>query len=120
TNIVAAAHRLNRTDYRATNDPGRLSDTWSEAHRAFHEALVAGCDCQTLLRVRRQLYAQSERYRRLSVPLARTDRDLNREHRELMQATLDRQADRAVTLMTAHLSETTRVLLQAMGHPPVK
>ncbi len=58
------------------------------------------------------LYAQSERYRRLSVPLAATARDLNREHQAIMEATLARDAGRARTLMTEHLESTTRVLLE--------
>jgi DNA-binding GntR family transcriptional regulator len=117
TSLVAAAHRLNRTEQRAPDDPNRLSETWSEAHRAYHEALVAGCDNQTLLLVRRQLYAQSERYRRLSVPLAHADRDLPREHREIMEAALSRQADRAVELIVAHFSLTTQIVLQGMEQP---
>ena len=114
TNVVAAEYRLGRTTYRAADDPNRLSEEWSDAHRLFHESLVAGCDNRALLRVRSQLYDQSERYRRLSVPLAHTTRDLDREHRELMNMALQRQADRVCELMVAHLSETTKILLEAL------
>jgi plasmid stability protein len=63
------------------------------------------------------LYAQSERYRRLSVPVAKHDRDLEAEHRGIMEAALARDANRAVQLLTEHLSATTRILLDA---PEVK
>jgi DNA-binding GntR family transcriptional regulator len=119
TNLVAAGHRLNRTDYHAAEDPKLLSDAWNEAHRAFHESLVAGCDNHTLLQVRRQLYAQSERYRRLSVPLAPDDRDLSWEHREIMEAALARDADRATELMGKHLSLTAQIVLQALQPRPI-
>jgi DNA-binding GntR family transcriptional regulator len=109
--LVASFHRLSRTPEREPGDLERMSEAWSQAHAAFHTALVSSCDSPCLLRVRDTLYAQSERYRRLSVPLAEVTRDLNREHRDLMDATLERDADRATKLMTLHLELTTRVLL---------
>ena len=109
--LVAALHRLSRTPERQPGDPERMNEAWSAAHAAFHEALVAACDSPWLLRLRATLYAQSERYRRLSVPLAEVARDLNREHREIMEAVLARDAARAKEQMTKHLDLTTRVLL---------
>jgi DNA-binding GntR family transcriptional regulator len=63
------------------------------------------------------LFAQSARYIALSVPLARRDRDRNQEHRELMDAVISRNADRAVELMTNHLQLTTQILLDALAVP---
>ncbi len=111
--LVAAHHRLARTPERAEGDALRVSEAAAEAHAAFHRALVAGCDSAWLLRLRDLLYAQSERYRRLSIPLARAERDLAREHRELMEAALARDADRAVRLLADHLSLTSAILLEA-------
>jgi len=110
--LMGAFHRLSRTPERAPEDPKRLNDVWSLAHGVFHEALVAACDSPCLLRVRANLYAQSERYRRLSIPLAEVDRDLNQEHQEIMEAVLNRDAARARSLMKQHLEVTTRVLLE--------
>lgn len=109
--LVAASHRLSRTPEREAGDPQRMNEEWSAAHAAYHEALVAACDSPWLLRLRGILYAQSERYRRLSVPLAGVARDLDREHREIMEAALARDAGRAEALMTEHIEPTTRVLL---------
>lgn len=119
--LVAAFHRLSRTPERAPGDPQRMNEEWSAAHAAYHEALVGGCDSPWLLRLRGLLYAQSERYRRLSVPLAEIARDLNREHRDIMEAALARDAERAKTLMKEHIELTTRVLLEQswpVGAPP--
>ena len=110
--LVAAFHRLSRTQERALEDPQRMNEAWSVAHAAFHEALVSACDSLCLLQIRASLYAQSERYRRLSVPLAGADRDLNREHRDIMQAALDRDIGCAKHLMMRHLELTTSVLLE--------
>ena len=109
--LVAAFHRLSRTPERTPDDPERLSEEWVEAHGAFHLALVAACDSGWLLRLRDMLYSQSERYRRLSFPLAAAKRDLNREHGAIKDAALARDAERAVALMSEHLELTTRILL---------
>ena len=115
--VVAALHRLSRTPERVADDPRRVTEEFSQAHGAFHAALVAACGSQTLLRVRTQLFAQSERYRRLSVPLAAGERDLNAEHSAIAEAVLARDAVAAVGLMAQHLDYTTRIVLQGAGLP---
>ena len=117
--MVAAFHHLSRLPERDPGDPARQGDAWCEAHAAFHAALVAACDSPWLLRLRGILYAQSERYRRLSVPLARAPRDLVREHREIMAAMLDHDGDRAAVLMAGHLRATTGILTGSGSMPPV-
>jgi DNA-binding GntR family transcriptional regulator len=116
--IVAAYHRLSRTPHNAPDDPRRLNDDFAAAHAEFHQALVSACSSPWLHRIRHILFAQSARYVALSVPLARRDRDRNLEHRELMDAVIGRDADRAAELMTAHLNLTTRILLEALSEAP--
>lgn len=112
--LVAAAHRLARTPERAPDDPARSNEDWAEAHAAFHLALVDGCNSPWLLHLHALLYAQSERYRRLSVPFAISGRNVNEEHQAIVTATLARDAKAAVQLLTAHLEVTTRILLNAV------
>jgi DNA-binding GntR family transcriptional regulator len=119
TGIVASFHKLNGTPERAPGDPERLSDDWSLAHQAFHQSLVASCDSRWLLRLRAILYAQSERYRQLSVPLAETKRDVRGEHQEIVDATLARDAERAVVLLSNHFERTTSILLRAAWADPI-
>jgi DNA-binding GntR family transcriptional regulator len=111
--LVAAFHRLSRTPERVASDPMRSADEWADAHAAFHAALVEGADSPWLLRLHAQLYAQSERYRRLSVPLGSEARDVGREHQEILDATLRRDAAAAVALLSRHLGATTAILLDA-------
>jgi DNA-binding GntR family transcriptional regulator len=115
--IVGAFHRLSQTPHNAPDDPKRLNDAFASAHATFHQELVSACTSPWLHRVRDTLFAQSARYIALSVPLARQGRDRNREHRELMDAVISRNADRAVELMTAHLNLTTQILLDALAAP---
>ena len=112
SHLVAALHRLSRTPEREPGDPQRMSEEWSAAHAVFHQALVDACDSPWLLRLREMLYDQSERYRRLSVPLAEVARDLNAEHRSLVDAALARDAAKARDLIAQHLELTTRMLLE--------
>jgi len=111
--IVATFHQFSRVPERDPMDPARLNDEWVELHKAFHAALVQACDKSWLKRLRTMLYAQSERYRRLSVPVRRGKRNVVAEHRAIMDAVLARDADRACALMAEHLSLTTRILLEA-------
>jgi DNA-binding GntR family transcriptional regulator len=111
--LVAAAHRLARTPERVPDDPARTNEDWAEAHAAFHFGLVEGCNSPWLLHLHSLLYAQSERYRRLSVPFATSGRDVNEEHQAIVAATLARDAGTAVRLLSAHLETTTHILLHA-------
>lgn len=111
--LVGAYHTLSRVELRNPQDPVALNAEWIGAHHDFHEALVAACDSPWLLRVRRMLYAQSERYRQLSLPLGQTPRDLDDEHQQIMKAALDRNIPEAMAAITRHLTTTMTVLLEA-------
>ena len=118
TRVVATFHRLSRTPERDPENPAQSNEAWNVAHRAFHEALVSACDSAWWLKLRELLYTQSERYRRLSVPLAKQKRDAAAEHRALVEAVLARDADRACNLIAAHLKLTTRLLLGGQLQSP--
>lgn len=111
--VVATYHELARTPQRVADDLDRISEAWAQAHGRFHAALCDACDSPWLLKLRQVLYDQSERYRRLSIPLAREDRDIDREHREIMEASIARDEERASFLLRGHLKLTTRILLSS-------
>lgn len=112
-NIVATEFELSKLNLQDANDPVRVSEAWAETHKRFHEALVAACDSPWLLRLRELLFVQSERYRRVSVPLDRAKRDLAGEHKELAQAAVARDVGRATEAIRTHLAKTTRILIQS-------
>lgn len=113
TGIVAAYHRLSRLSEPSDEDPLRVNENWSIAHGEFHYRLVCACASPTLLRIRDQLYAQAERYRRLSLPLKTSLRDVDGEHKAIMEATLARKPEEACELMNRHLHKTSRILLES-------
>jgi GntR family carbon starvation induced transcriptional regulator len=114
TAIVAALHRLSRTPYSAPGDDRRLSEEWAAAHSAFHEALVSATGSIWLSRIRSSLYQQSERYRRLSVPVRVSKRDVEEEHRAISKAALGRQKARACELMREHLMMTMNIIIKGL------
>jgi DNA-binding GntR family transcriptional regulator len=77
---------------------------WSEAHRAFHEALFDACDSAWLRRFVGTLYDHSERYRMLSVRSHR--RDTLEEHGAIFRSAMERNAPEAVTWLRRHLGNT--------------
>jgi DNA-binding GntR family transcriptional regulator len=116
--IVMAHHRLMLTPLSSTDGTKATNDEWIVYHTKFHSALVSACGSPVLLQIREWLYAQSERYRRLSLPLnepfsgAAERRDLAREHKMLAEATINRDVEQAVTLMSEHLRKTTEMALR--------
>lgn len=111
--VISAFHQLSRAQPLTDGTPKRLTPDWYRLHRAYHDALVGACDSPWLLRLRTMLFAQSERYHRLSVPLALLERNTDDEHRGIMDAVLARDGDTAVSMISAHMLETMRILLDA-------
>lgn len=64
-----------------------------------------------MLNLRAMLYAQSERYRHLSFWLAREDRDIDAEHKGILDACLARDAALACRLIDQHLQRTADILV---------
>jgi DNA-binding GntR family transcriptional regulator len=108
--IVAANHALIRTP----QDIFDVSDEWTAAHAKFHYALVVACDSPWLLRIREQLFAQGERYRRINIRMSGEDRDLRSEHARLADAVLSRDLASASELMSQHLRLTETLTLESL------
>ena len=115
TAIVAALHSLLRTAKPTSNSTVAEQEAWFTAHNKLHEALVAACTSPLRLRMRGQLYTLGERYRRISGRPSEAVRDIDREHREIVDAVLARDADRAAALMSAHLELTATYLIGEMS-----
>ncbi len=110
TGILAAHHRLERTP--VTRDDGTVSEDWSVRHRDFHQSLLTGCGNRRLESVANSLRDSAELYRRWYWVL--TDdhqRDLAREHRELRDLALARDADRAIAVLAEHIDRAPSLLI---------
>ena len=113
--VLAAAHRLRRTPMKSAQDAS-LTESWVARHAAFHLSLVSACGSRRLLKIHAQLYEQSERYRGLSV-YVEGHRNVDGEHDALVDAALDRDADRLVGLTLAHFRKTTALIVDGARRP---
>jgi DNA-binding GntR family transcriptional regulator len=102
-------HQLSRTPSQV--DPDKINPDWTRLHARFHDDLIAACDSVWWLRLRGQLFLQAERYRRMLLPYTRVERRVDDEHREIVELTLARKADRASKALAAHLQRTADILL---------
>ena len=111
--IVGAFHELQKATPLEQKHLQPLMADWSAVHQRFHASLVAACGSPRLLSIREALIEQSERYRKLSVSYHPGERNLNEEHRQIMEAVIDRDAAAAVALIARHFNKTTKILLEA-------
>lgn len=108
--LLSTWHQLSRTQ--PVTD-GIANADWARLHAQFHDDLIEACDSQWWLRLREQLYMQAERYRRMTLPHRRGGRDVDAEHREILDLTLARDADKACAALTEHLNLTAKLLLSS-------
>jgi len=110
SDVVAKHHTLERVG--ATVTGAEVSDDWHAAHEAFHLAILAGCGNTYLYEATARLRSISVVYRCWSSEEhRRANRDVEAEHRAIMQATVARDADLAVTLSERHVRLTTELLI---------
>jgi DNA-binding GntR family transcriptional regulator len=116
SNILSAFHRLSHVD--APTSPEKHA-AWTVAHQQFHEALVLGCASPWLLRLSALLYDKSERYRNLAERQPDSQRrDIQGEHKALMDAVMAHDSDRACSLLEKHFWETTEIILKSSFGAP--
>ena len=86
---------------------GTLTE-WLDAHRAYHQALVAGGCSPRLRSIANALRDNAELYRMWSRTWAHdVDRDLAAEHRAIMTAAISADADAAAEALSQHIARTT-------------
>jgi DNA-binding GntR family transcriptional regulator len=113
--VIGEFHCLSRLPKFDAGGTPFMSPLYKEQHRRFHRELVSACTSRWMKRFDATLFDHSERYRELIVTYysdAAPERDVLAEHCDLMQAALDRDADRAVELATRHIEVTAANLLE--------
>jgi GntR family carbon starvation induced transcriptional regulator len=104
--IVLAAHRLARVEREGAEGYGSFNPEWEERHRAFHLALIAACGSRWLVAFYETLMDSNTRYRYLAFADGSEPRDVEGEHRAIVEAVLARDAERAVAAANAHIRKT--------------
>mgnify|MGYP006268857623 FL=1 len=122
--VLAAMHMLSRTPLPSSSEDRGAAALWEERHRRFHLALVSACGSEWLLRFWNMLVDHTERFRKLRLLHRHTAeaevRDVNDEHRAIMNAVLARDATAAIGLMDLHLAKTNQSVLRLLeaGYAP--
>ena len=119
TEVVAAFHRLKRTPPRSLDHPLRISPAASLAYTRFREALVAACDNPRLLGLRESVLAQNERYRQICLVLGPTMPDLAAGYDQVVEAAIDRDAERAVMALGERLRTNHDLMAKRLAHSGV-
>lgn len=104
--LVLAHHRMTRA-------PREDVDGFEAVHKSFHMALLAACHWPILLRLCSQLYDLNIRYRYLAgKSISYGARDVTREHREILDAAIARDAELAGAKLLAHYRDTGAYLTE--------
>ena len=109
--LVLAYHRLSKVPRSPNKEQYEENPEWERLHRAFHRALIGACGSRWLTLFCEQLADQSYRYRQLSVRRIYPKRHELDEHRVIMQAAIDGDADQVIRLITDHYQKTANVIL---------
>lgn len=112
--VLLSFHRLSRTPRHVEGARDR-NPAWERAHRAFHRALIEGSGSPWLIDTCERLFDATERYRHLARIAGISRGDLEDEHRAIMQDAVDRNADRAVVLLTMHFRRTADLVQNVLG-----
>ncbi|HEV2508805.1 FCD domain-containing protein [Bosea sp. (in: a-proteobacteria)] len=119
--IVAAFHALDLQVRRLAPIGRELSvdelSTLEIRHQEFHSALIARCGSRRLINLSDQLHVETQRYRlpALAGKMPTGTRDVALEHRQIMDATLARDADKAQALLAAHYRRTAELIEAQMS-----
>ncbi len=109
--VVSSSHILSRATQAVAGNIGdqELFDEWERRHRAFHTSLFAAAPSEWTRYFLTLSYQQMERYRRMFQTVAAEhykERDIQTEHAEIVDAVLERDADKAAALLEQHLTRT--------------
>lgn len=104
--LVLAHHRMSHTNQSELQ-------VYEGHHKRFHMALLAGCASPILLRFCGQLYDLNVRYRNLAGKSERYGtRDVQAEHREMLDAAINRDAEAVCRSLKDHYRNTGAFLAE--------
>ena len=104
-NLILAYHRLSRTRIRLPEEGGGDNSEWEIKHRAFHTALIAACGSSWLIGFCNDMMDHAERYRYIAM-VSYPRRNSAQEHRLIMEAAIDGEAELAKQRLIAQYQLT--------------
>ena len=109
--VISTHHQLSRTPMVSPDNKDQMNPDWTRLHSEFHDAIISECDSDWWLKLRNHMFLQAERYRQLGIPYSNIERDIEEEHRDIMEAVVARDQDRAIELLSNHIQRTADILM---------
>ncbi|RZN31436.1 GntR family transcriptional regulator [Bradyrhizobium sp. Leo121] len=113
--LVLAAHYLFKTPRQSTGSI-KLNPEWDARHRAFHLAVIDGSPSRWIRDFHANLFDYADRYRHqyISAETHVGSRDVEEEHREILDAAISRSTERLIELLNDHTRRTTEIIARSM------
>lgn len=99
--VVSAHHMLNTVESRLIGGDGMPVEKWVEYDWNFHRATISACDMPALMDTHQNIFERYLRYHMLTLEF-RGDA-ARRDHDQLSELIVSRDADAAVELLTRHI-----------------
>jgi DNA-binding GntR family transcriptional regulator len=119
--VVGAYHKLSKIEGLVEAEPEAYGEAWEKYNQEFHAALVSNSPSRWLQLFHRAMYDHSKRYRMLSLKTKPFPRSQSaKEHRQLLEAALARDADTAAAVLASHILKGAEVTGIAPEPSPAK
>ena len=100
--VVSAHHKLSATE-RGMSSKKANQQLWKQYDGEFHQALISSCGSRALVEAHAAVFDKYFRY--LILALSFRGDVVPRQHQQLLECALRRDAARAKTVLTAHITE---------------
>ena len=110
-NLVAAHHKLHLMEQKMSSGDDSQKEDWKRYDWEFHNALIQACGSRNLLSLHAVLYDKYLRYQMLV--LTYRGQEAVKEHRNMFEAALDRNVDRAAQILKIHIEKGLEHTLSA-------
>lgn len=110
--VLASHHRLSR--HTRTSEQ-LIDEKWETLHRAFHLALLEACGSRRQLSFCLASLDHFDRYRRIAVKHGGRHPVLRSRHAELVAAVLEKDADKASSLLVEHIEDSGAAIAKLAG-----
>ena len=110
-NLVAAHHKLHLMEQKMLEGDDSQKEDWKRYDWEFHQSLIEACGSRNLLSLHAVLYDKYLRYQMLV--LTYRGEEAAREHREMFDAALIRDVDRAAKSLQVHIEKGLEHTLKA-------
>lgn len=99
--IVAAHHKLSQMEERLRAGEAAALEHWRRFDSEFHQTLISACGSRTLMATHAAVFARYLRYQNLALGFRGEIAVI--EHRQLLEAALARDPERARAVLKAHI-----------------